>query len=142
MLVILTGPAGVGKTHTMKAVYEWMRNLPWTMLKEHWKITPTAKWKEFSRHMEDDRFQRDASMSHMAMFIDDVGTETDRFKTGEGIEELRLLLDERQKRGWTMMSTNVPPAEWARRWDDRVADRLFRGWTIIDLWNTPSWNLQ
>lgn len=90
----------------------------------------------------DDERQRDATRRAEALFIDDVGAETDKFKTGDGIEELRLMLDEREKKGWTVMSTNVKKAMFGVRWDSRVRDRFLRGWTIIDLWNTPSWNLQ
>lgn len=139
--VILTGPYGVGKTHVMRRLLNWATTVDWEALAVNWSYTPCIRWRSFSDYVVDvDR--RDAAARSDMLFVDDLGAETDRYKTGEGNEALRMLLDKRQDRGWTMMSTNVKPALWSTRWDGRVKDRMFRGWTVVSLWNTPSWNLQ
>ena len=73
------------------------------------------------------------------LIVDDIGAESDRFKSGKSTDALAYLLTRRQGRGFTMLTTNIAPTAWASRWDARVEDRLLRKSTVVDMSECPSW---
>jgi DNA replication protein DnaC len=46
---------------------------------------------------------------------------------------------ERRRHEFTVITTNISPAQWNQRFDIRIADRLMRSSTIIDLTGVPSY---
>ena len=69
------------------------------------------------------------------VFLDDVGSETDKFKTGEPAERFRIVLEICEKR-FLLVSMNVSPTLWTSAWDSRVNSRLQRA-VCLDLTNAP-----
>ena len=69
------------------------------------------------------------------IIIDDIGTETDQFKTGIPTQRLCHMLN-RIERKFAYITTNKKPAAWAQTWDVRVEDRLL-GCQLVEI-NAPS----
>lgn len=66
------------------------------------------------------------------LILDDVGIETDVFKSGLPTARLCELLNERVGK-FTVITTNVPLGSWAPRWDARVEDRLLRDSMVFEM---------
>jgi DNA replication protein DnaC len=79
------------------------------------------------------------SMTADLLFLDDVGAESDKFKTGETVDAICQLLSRREGR-WTVISLNYGPDKWVSRFDPRVSDRLWRQTELLDLTGAPSWS--
>lgn len=130
--LVLVGDSGCGKTHILKCLEKYLRAAgSWAAEKRYWHAPPSS----FRLNFADiaDRPSSDPmwfTASTDVMFIDDVGSETDRFKSGQHVENLRRLLGMREHR-WNVVTTNVPPNLWEEKWDSRVEDRLIRDSTII-----------
>lgn len=62
---------------------------------------------------------RDADVA----ILDDIGSEADRFKSGEAKSRLRDLL-ECLRNKWVMVSTNIPKEKWMDAFGARVSDRM------------------
>lgn len=64
------------------------------------------------------------------VIVDDLGTETDQFRSGAPTQRLCELLNAcERKHLWA--TTNVPPAGWAAKWDQRVEDRLLSADVVV-----------
>jgi DNA replication protein DnaC len=74
------------------------------------------------------------------LVLDDIGTETDRFKSGDATCRLCDLLNRRENK-FTVLTTNIPPADWLAHWDARVSDRLLRNSAVV-LIRAPSFATQ
>ena len=70
------------------------------------------------------------TISADVLFLDDIGAETEKYKTGESVDALCQVLSRREDK-WTMITTNIDPMNWSQRFDVRVADRLNRHSAII-----------
>jgi hypothetical protein len=57
------------------------------------------------------------------VLVDDIGTETDQYRTGIPTQRLCHLLN-RCEGKWLWINTNVEPSAWSNKWDVRVEDRL------------------
>jgi chromosomal replication initiation ATPase DnaA len=142
--LVISGQTGCGKSHVARRVATfwnhhkieawhqgWIQgdHLPdaefiiWPIACE----APRDEWKEWLAGIRQAR---------VALF-DDVGSESDRFRSGEPAERLREAL-EATERKWVIVTTNIPAEKWASRFDQRVADRLNKA-AHIDLQNVPSY---
>jgi DNA replication protein DnaC len=107
-------------------------------------------WPEFWTHplivqsIEFPRFVRDVEAGNQdwfddvcnadIVFIDDIGAEEDRFRSGTPTRILGDLLGALEPK-FTFITTNIAPAKWSERWDGRVEDRLLRrNATVCNLW--------
>lgn len=146
--LVLAGRSGCGKTQLAKALYTWATSA--SMLayqKRFWPSPPGVGfllWQEVCDRLEDSRSSMvellaDA-VAEPLLLVDDIGAESDRFKSGKGVDALGYLLTRRQDSGFTMLTTNIPPDEWHSRWDERVRDRLLRESTVVDMSECPSWS--
>jgi DNA replication protein DnaC len=145
--LVLAGHSGCGKTQLAKALYRWASAasmLAWE--KRHWSKPPGCGfllWQEVCDRLEDSRSSMvdllSDAVTEPLLIVDDIGAESDRFKSGKGVDALGYLLTRRQDSGFTMLTTNVLPDEWHARWDERVRDRLLRESTVVDMSECPSW---
>ena len=71
------------------------------------------------------------------LVIDDIGAESDRYKSGEAIDKLCQILSRREGM-FTVVTTNVEPSNWSALLDARVADRLLRKSVVVDMFEVPS----
>ncbi len=138
-VLILAGCNGVGKTHCGRALAAWGRAVAveaWS--RGHWSKPPTVSFVRWAEFIESDSggVERDAREADLSI-LDDVGAETDRFKSGAPIDKLCQILGCREKR-FTLIASNLTVGQWAER-DARVADRMLRGSVIVSLKNTKSW---
>ena len=99
-----------------------------------------VRWSEFIES-ESDGVERDARDIGLTI-LDDVGSESDRYRSGVGVDKLCQLLDARAKKNrFTFITSNYGVEEWAER-DTRVADRLLRNSVRVPLDGVTSWALR
>jgi len=126
----LAGPAGCGKSHALRAAHHFLdsyaSDLFWTRL---WgaSAAPASIYATWSRLVdrESDAFEDwmgDAKRSAW-IFLDDVGSDVDKYKSGEPAERLRRVLELSEWR-WMMITTNIRPEDWPVKFDVRVTERL------------------
>lgn len=141
--IIISGPFGCGKTRCLRAARRYVQDIRMEVWPQYWKAparSESANWGTFSTMVEDDAIAgRDMLgdlLSGDVIFLDDIGAEQDRFKSGFPTRLLGDTLGSLEKR-FVFITTNVSPMNdgWKKRWDPRVEDRLLRSNPIIvDLW--------
>lgn len=127
--LVFCGGVGVGKSHVSKAVFAGIRQ--WSVLaldSSKWDNYPYQRWIDWTEMAEADRdttFQDQLFELHQAQIVclDDVGSETDRFKNGESASRLRRALAECEDK-WLLLTTNLTKLQFMDSYDARVADRL------------------
>ena len=142
--LVISGQTGCGKSHVARKVarfWDLHKIEAWSngwILGDHlpnaefvtWPIAceaPRDEWKEWLQGIRCAR----------VVLFDDVGSESDRFRSGEPAERLREAL-EATERKWVIITTNIPADKWCSRFDQRVADRLNKA-SHIDLRDVPSY---
>lgn len=148
-VLILAGRPGCGKTHAMKGAHRFARAAAYPAAEmAFWRWPATIQWEQWPERsraiveagagfrMAD---QLADAMAADLLFVDDLGAESDKFRTGETTDALCQLLSRRERK-WTLATTNYPPHEWENRFDARVADRLFRNSLICDLSDAQSYS--
>jgi len=126
--MVLAGPPGAGKTHSLKAAYKFLANHAIDLWHEgYWKNPPNILWATWSRVVALDKDEWEDWLYDLRrssiIILDDVGSEVDKYKTGEPAERLRVVLDIAEHR-WMLISTNVMPKQWETAFDRRVHSRL------------------
>lgn len=144
-LLVVCGDTGTAKTHTTKAIAKFARAAAGRSFAEgHWGVARIPamfylSWPEAVAQFGDKNFSclPDAIESDL-LLLDDVGAENDPWKTGA--EKLCHILSRRERR-FTVLTTNVHPAQWSEVFDVRIADRLLRNSQVVDLIGVPSYVL-
>lgn len=140
-LLVLVGRTGVGKTACARQIFRWSRHVSsYCVEQKLWPKAPTGifvPWAEVADTKTNFNEMLQTLKDEALVVIDDIGSEIDQFKSGQPTERLRLLLSERANK-FTIVTTNVPPRQWVQRWEERVADRLFRGSKLVEI-NCPSY---
>lgn len=133
--LVIGGQTGSGKTHASKRILERFGECRiWAWEQGYWGgRIPHAMFWPWSKLVGLDEDQWDTAVEDIAgyslpkradlLVIDDVGAETDRYKTGVPTERLQAILDLMEHR-WLVVTTNVPRSEWDKRWDRRISSRL------------------
>lgn len=149
--MVLAGNTGCGKSHVADRIrhyYDTRRITAWDL---GWlgaaTSLPSAAWVHWPAACElrDDAFAEwfeEASGARLVI-IDDFGAESERFRNGANDSRLLRVLevcDPRRGR-WLFSTTNVPPAEWSTRYDQRIADRL-RSANRMSLFEVPSYRVK
>ena len=147
-LLVLAGRSGCGKTRAMRGAHRYVRaarvvaaehgHWAWPA-DEHWCQWPEAASLLTSGRTVSDSM--DSSISTDVLFLDDIGAESDKYRSGETIDALCQLLSRRERR-WTMVTTNYLPEEWPARFDARVADRLLRDSMVCDMRGCGSYSMR
>lgn len=135
-LLVLSGAFGCGKTVMLQAAVGYLQDIRMIKLGDTWKSRPmqimTVMWPDFLHRVlelkSEDAMQelKDADV----IFLDDIGAETDRFKSGEPARVLGDVLSFVDAK-FVFITMNVPPDQWATVWDGRVEDRLLRNGSVI-----------
>jgi DNA replication protein DnaC len=142
--MVLVGDPGVGKTHLCKRLKAFLETRADDLYFEgFWGqgSLPKVQYCVWSRRVAVDREAFDEWIDNTKqcqwIILDDVGSETDMYKSGEPAERLRRAIDIGLQR-WMVISTNVKPCDWQNRFDSRVADRLKMP-KCLDLSDVPSY---
>lgn len=144
----ICGESGVGKTYFMKRLEAWagsMRMQAWEV--GGWKGNPPLIWRVYWPDLVasyQDQGKWDDLLPSLAepslLLMDDVGKESDRYKSGDNKRILISVLSHRQYK-WSVISTNKRPENFSKDWDFATEDRLFRnGGNIVNLFGVPSYN--
>lgn len=143
--LILCGPTGNGKTSIATSIAKWATIIAIeAYTKKHWPNPPRTtlvRWQSVIDDIEErsTALALDPLLDSELLVVDDIGAETDRFKSGKPVDALTQLLSQAQGRTWLVITTNIGPDEWPTKWGDRVEDRLLRDSVVIDLSAVPSW---
>jgi DNA replication protein DnaC len=146
-LLILAGDTGTGKTHCIDGARRWSRDshiAGWERGKwdNPWS-SAYADWPSIIDSLVNDEKPElwDEIVSSDVVFVDDIGSEVDRFRSGQPTEMLRRFLGFREGR-FTMATTNIRLEDWPKRWDLRVNDRLLRRSRISTTFGVPSYAIR
>lgn len=147
-LLVLAGRTGVGKTAVAKrAIAAISRIAPqaWAMgLSGHRGACVRATWFSWSDLAGLAPWQRNDStewpevIGTTAVMLDDVGAETDQYRSGAPAANLGRILDARAGL-WTIVTTNISPDHWAKQWDSRVESRLYEHAVHVVMKTAPDW---
>lgn len=139
----LHGPVGTGKTHVCRKVANALNSwAPLLWESGFWPghRVPFCKFSTWSVVIEMEKYGFDDWLDEAKesswIVLNDVGSEVDKWKSGEPVERLRRVLDLARTK-WMLVSTNVPKAKWPHVFDARVADRLM-AFKALDLAGVPS----
>lgn len=71
------------------------------------------------------------------VILDDIGAENDPWKICA--DKLCQILTRREQM-FSIVTTNVQPADWTEKFDGRIHDRLLRNSVVVDLTGVPSYS--
>lgn len=139
--VLFAGPTGAGKTHCLKNSYAFMRAHAGALWPKYYRQPPALKWVNWSKAMQLekhgwDEFEAEVREARM-VFVDDLGSETDRYRTGEPAERLRVFLDLCEAK-WLMATTNICRQDFEKTFDIRTQSRIERA-RCLDLTGVPDY---
>lgn len=140
--VSFVGSPGTGKSHVLRACNEFVRAHGVDLWQSRfYTAPPSARFAVWSKVVglgpgawAD--FEEDVHRSKF-VFLDDVGSETDRFKSGEPVERLRLILDLCRTK-WLMMSSNLTREVFGKAFDPRIQSRLEQA-AVLDMTGAPDY---
>ena len=127
--LVIHGPAGTGKSHAVRRVAAYIRdNAIDLALMNRSASMPVVYMRDWATLMAlNDEDQFAAATADIAdatlVVIDDIGAETDRYKTGLPADRLRRVLEACRNK-WLLLTTNVSRPDWVAVFDARVEDRL------------------
>lgn len=144
--LIISGDTGCGKTHSTNNFYKYCRATAikalygggWTLRtpSPHWVHWPDAMASYADGAVWSDLFPSLADP--VMLFLDDVGQEADKYKSGDMNRALLSVLSARQHK-YTILTTNVHPDRFVEVYGRAVEDRLYRSnGMLVDLWGAPS----
>lgn len=127
--ILLEGKPGCGKTRIARKVSRFIRDYAFDAYEQFWQSRgslPRVEFRDWPAVVEQKGDDYDESVEDLyaadVVILDDVGAESDAYKSGLPISRLRSLLS-RLERKAVMITTNVKAAEWEKR-DERVFSRL------------------
>ena len=128
--MFVSGPTGIGKTHAMRLARRFLdHNAVDLWSQGYWPAVPAVVYATWSRVVDLDREEWDEWLYDLRrakiVFIDDVGSEIDQYKSGRPIERLRLALEASESK-FLLCTSNVPSERRSEAWDARVVSRLQR----------------
>lgn len=139
-----SGSPGCGKTKVARGIYRFaMSNGPdllWAQKRSKWAAL-WLDWPNIAERDDETDFLDARQQLEDASFVvlDDVGSETDRFKTGLPASRLRRILSiVESNKTWCVVTSNMSRGELVDLYDSRVADR-FIGFQWLNLGNVPSY---
>lgn len=130
----VSGPNGVGKSRVLRRCHRFLANHSVDFWDAGlWPHIPGAVIAVWSRIVDLERDEWDDWLYDLRrtsfVCLDDVGSDVDRYRSGEPVERLRLVLEMCEAK-WLLLTTNAPSTQWPKVWDARVASRLSRAATL------------
>ncbi len=141
--IVIAGSPGTGKSHAGKRIVSFIQSHSIDLYRErHWPNPPKAIWIDWARVSERDNeasFEdvRYEICSAEVVVLDDVGSESDRFKSQQATSRLRRVLEVCEHK-WLLVNSNYQKSDWVTRFDARVADRL-QAMHYLDMTGVPSY---
>lgn len=145
-LLILVGKNGSGKTHTLERIAKFASASAMTVYHKaggrlgRVPSVTVIRWPEACAQfgqknygVMDDAFDADLCC------LDEAGGESDAWK--ENADRFCQILSRREGK-FTVITTNVQPHNWAKSFDVRISDRLFRNSVIVDITAVPSYAMK
>ena len=128
--MFVSGPTGIGKTHAMRLARRFLdHNAVDLWSQGYWPAVPAVVYATWSRVVDLEREEWDEWLYDLRrakiVFLDDVGSEIDQYKSGRPIERLRLALEASESK-FLLCTSNVPSERRSEAWDARVVSRLQR----------------
>jgi DNA replication protein DnaC len=142
---ILIGDSGSGKSHSALATKKYLFDaLTWAWRAD---LIDTVKGVEMIEapelvDMDDEEFGywTDGLQHTRVLFLEDIGTEIDQYRSGLPRKRLYQILELFADR-WLFVTTNIFEETWREKWDARVDDRLHRNSEIVTLRDVPSYTV-
>jgi hypothetical protein len=132
--LVLEGPTGTGKTTVgrfcVRAFNDWSLSAvlaggaQWGGI-----LKPSAAILNWSRYCsavergDSGAWRLQEVLESDVIVLDDVGAESDQYRSGASKAELRDFLESCRNK-WLMISTNIPKPNWLEAFGARVADRM------------------
>lgn len=145
-LLVIVGDFGSGKTHTAKAIFKFCSTAAVSAFdtkkwgQHSFPSSLFISWPEAANQFTEKNFSLlDDATSNDLVVLDDIGAENDPWKICA--DKLCQILSRRERK-FTVVTTNIQPANWADKLDGRINDRLLRNSTVIDLSGVPSYAMR
>jgi DNA replication protein DnaC len=142
--LVIFGENGSGKSHAVKAINFWANRIamqiPLVDAEAGIRLADSClvAWPRIVDDFKNGQWDLEDLFNSALLIVDDIGAEHDPSRVG--IEKLYLLLERRAQK-WTILTTNISPANWETKFERRIADRLFRNCQHIDLSEVPSYSI-
>lgn len=130
--ILIFGPVGIGKTLLFKILSNIGSDLMKMGNQDFWFTTISSI--SFNQNYRESQNQIGNTFSFEkyvpgTLYIDDLGTEEPIYRNNDPIQ--RLLLERYNKKSLTLATTNLTPPELAKRYGERIGDRLPEMFNII-----------
>lgn len=143
--IVFSGSPGCGKTKTARSLYQFSEANGAELIAAHKTYHWSSLWIDWPNVAEaknEDVFEEYQYRIQTARFIvlDDVGSETDQFRSGMPAARLRRVLSmfEGKPLRWVVITTNADYGQLVEKYDARAADRL-RSFQWCELGEVPSY---
>lgn len=141
--LVICGSVGTGKSDVSRSVKRWFHSFSVDLWAERrWSHPPKLRlieWSEVVENEHDSQFENAIYDIEEAdiVILEDVGSESDRFKSGQNVSRLRRALSKCENK-WLLVNTNFAKDKWPEKFDVRVADRLEAA-HCLDMTGVPSY---
>lgn len=133
-LICLAGIFGCGKTDVLRGAARYVNAIYMQGFPGKWPhpiSTSFVRWAPFVREVSNDNREHfEDVVKSDVIFVDDIGSEDDPFKSGAPTRILGDFLDSTENK-YVFITTNIAPDGWRTRWDGRIEDRLLRRNAVI-----------